>query len=1008
MSHLDFDGSDDTDFINIEKTVLDNVLQQDDTVGGIDSTGSGTDSIRYRRGGIKKKQKIGGESSRWKTELLGSGGTKEKSEMVRLEDIKTVVAHRNTNSSIYDKSTTAPSTTTNNEDGIPDLTWNLYDPLEGGVQDSGIDLDEGRFDTNWYDQDEFSHGGGGMKDNHAYDDDYMGYESREKRMTDRMNQMISKRGNRMSQMAQQRHKQQELWEMNRIQVAGVGGRRKLDMSMIDDGNQESVHVVVHNVKPAFFGDDASLNKGKMVSVFRDETSDLCVLAKKGSNVVKHMREQEDRNAMRERFWDLQGSNMGALLGIKGDMKYMGIEEEDEPTMALGEALKMQDQAVDHEAQRLKIKRQRESLPIFNVKEDFLTMFREHPIVVVIGETGSGKTTQIVQYLHEEGYTKFGMVGCSQPRRVAAVSVAKRVAEEMNTPLGDGVGYAIRFEDCSGPNTKIKYMTDGVLLRETLNDRDLDKYSCLIMDEAHERTLNTDVLFGVLKDVVARRRDFKLIVTSATLDSEKFSGFFGDAPVYQIPGRTFPVQIEYLRSPCADYVETAVQKALQIHCNGRLTGDILIFMTGREDIEMTCLMIAERLKDLGEKAPDARILPIYSNLPPEMQALIFAPIAERKIIVATNIAETSLTLDGVRYVIDSGYHKLKVYNPQIGLDSLLVCPVSQAAARQRSGRAGRTAPGVCHRLYTERAMLAELYETSIPEIQRTNLSNVVLLLKSLNIDVMIFDFMDPPPKETLLNAMYELWVLGALDDIGELTDIGTQMVSYPLEPSLSKIMLSSINFRCIAEMLVIVALLSVPPIFFRPRDRQEEADAAREKFFVPESDHLTLLNVYKMWVKHGHSPVWCAAHFLHHKVLKKAQEIHLQLKEILSNQRRDTHISSGANQDLVRQAICSGYFHHAAKMRGIGEYLNLRSAVTSYLHPTSALYASGSTYEYIVYHEVMVTTKEYLQHATAVEPEWLAQQGPMFFDLRYTGIGVRAQSSDITSTGSLRRPERRLK
>lgn len=274
---------------------------------------------------------------------------------------------------------------------------------------------------------------------------------------------------------------------------------------------------------------------------------------------------------------------------------------------------------------------------------------------------------------------------------------------MGVELGREVGYSIRFEDVTSEDTVIKYMTDGVLLRETLTEPDLDRYSAIIMDEAHERSLNTDVLFGVLKKVVARRRDFRLIVTSATLDSQKFSDFFGSVPIFKIPGRTFPVDVLFSKTPQEDYVEAAVKQAIAVHL-GHPPGDILIFMTGQEEIEATCFALQERLEHLGEGVAPILILPIYSQLPSDLQAKIFdkAPDGSRKCIVSTNIAETSLTVDGIIYVIDTGFVKMKVYNPKIGMDALTVFPESQAAANQRSGRAGRTGPGTCWRLFTESA------------------------------------------------------------------------------------------------------------------------------------------------------------------------------------------------------------------------------------------------------------------------------------------------------------------
>jgi pre-mRNA-splicing factor ATP-dependent RNA helicase DHX38/PRP16 len=611
---------------------------------------------------------------------------------------------------------------------------------------------------------------------------------------------------------------------------------------------------------------------------------------------------------------------------------------------------------------------------------------------------SGKTTQLTQYLMEEGYTEYGIVGCTQPRRVAAMSVAKRVSEEVAAMveehgkrdlndeidgLGGTVGYSIRFEDLTNEHTVIKYMTDGVLLRESLRDPDLNKYSAIIMDEAHERSLNTDVLFGVLRKVAARRSDLKLIVTSATLSADVFSDFFGGVPIFRIPGRTFPVETYFSKSVQEDYVMAAVKQTLQIHFNSP-PGDILIFMTGQEDIEGTCTVLAEKIENLGEDSKPLLVLPMYSQLPADLQAKIFdaAPDGVRKCIVSTNVAETSLTVDGIKYVIDSGYCKLKVYNPKIGMDALNVTPVSRANANQRSGRAGRTGPGFCFRLYTDRQFREELMETAVPEIQRTNLSNVVLLLKSLGVkNLLDFDFMDPPPEDNIMTSLYQLWILGAIDNTGDLTTLGRRMVEFPLDPPLSKMLLFAHEHgKCSSEVLIVVSMLSVPSVFFRPKGREEESDAVREKFFVPESDHLTLLNVYLRAKQYKFDAQWCTKHFIHSKGIRKAREVHAQLVDLMKQQKLDP-ISCGGSWDVVRKSICSAYFYNSSKIKGIGEYINMLSGIPSALHPSSALFGLGYTPDYVCYHELISTTKEYMSCVTAVEGEWLAELGPMFFSIK---------------------------
>ena len=563
-----------------------------------------------------------------------------------------------------------------------------------------------------------------------------------------------------------------------------------------------------------------------------------------------------------------------------------------------------------------------------------------------------------------------------------------MSEEVGCKLGDKVGYAIRFEDVTGPETVIKYMTEGVLLRETLREPDLDSYSCIIMDEAHERSVNTDVLFGILKKVVARRRDFKLVVTSATLNAEKFSTFFGSVPIFNIPGRTFPVEVLWSKTPCEDYVDGAVKQALAIHL-GQPPGDVLIFLTGQEEIESTCFALKDRMLHLADagSAPPLLILPMYSLLNAEQQALIFqpAPPGVRKIIVSTNIAETSVTLDGILYVIDCGMCKLKVFNPRMGMDALQVFPCSRAGVDQRKGRAGRTGPGYAHRLFTEAAYKYEMLQSNVPEIQRTNLSNVVLLLKSLHVDNLLeFDFMDPPPQENILNSMYQLWILDALSNTGDLTATGSKMVEFPLDPPLAKMLLAADVMGCSNEVLTIVAMISAGSPFFRPKDREEQSDAAREKFAVPESDHLTLLNVFIQWKNNGCRGDWCNTHFLHHKTIQRARDIRAQLMDNMKSLRMSLS-NAGSDWDVVRRAICAAYFQNAARLKGIGEYVNCRSGMPCHLHPSSSLYGLGYTPDYIIYHELVMTSKEYMQCVTAVEPHWLAEAGPMFFTIKASGV-----------------------
>ena len=362
---------------------------------------------------------------------------------------------------------------------------------------------------------------------------------------------------------------------------------------------------------------------------------------------------------------------------------------------------------------------RDSLPIYKYKDRLLKTIADNQVTIIVGETGSGKTTQIPQYLADAGYTKGGLrVGCTQPRRVAAMSVAARVAEERAVKLGDQVGYSVRFENCTTDETIIKYMTDGMLLREFLNEPDLKSYSVMMVDEAHERTLHTDILFGLLKDIAKFRPDLKLLICSATLDAEKFSNYFNKAPIFIIPGRRFPVDIYYTKAPESDYVEATVVSVLQIHLT-QPKGDILVFLTGQEEIDTAAEILYHRTKALGKRVSELVIAPIYAMLPPEQQAKVFQPTPEgaRKVVLATNIAETSLTIDGIVYVIDPGFSKQSDYNPRTDTASLTVQPVSRASAQQRAGRGGRTQPGKCFRLYTAWAFENELVQNTKVRLPR---------------------------------------------------------------------------------------------------------------------------------------------------------------------------------------------------------------------------------------------------------------------------------------------------
>ncbi|GAD97116.1 pre-mRNA-splicing factor ATP-dependent RNA helicase PRP43 [Paecilomyces variotii No. 5] len=641
---------------------------------------------------------------------------------------------------------------------------------------------------------------------------------------------------------------------------------------------------------------------------------------------------------------------------------------------------------------------RRDLPVHAQRDEFLKLYQQSQILVFVGETGSGKTTQIPQFVlfDDLPQTQRKLVACTQPRRVAAMSVAQRVAEEMDVKLGEEVGYSIRFEDMTSPKTILKYMTDGMLLREAMNDHDLNRYSTIILDEAHERTMATDVLMGLLKEVVLRRPDLKIIIMSATLDAQKFQRYFNDAPLLAVPGRTHPVEIFYTPEPEQDYVEAAVRTVLQIHAT-EPEGDILLFLTGEEEIEDAARKISLEADEMIREADAGpmKVYTLYGSLPPHMQQRIFDPAPPprrpggrpgRKCIVSTNIAETSLTIDGIVYVVDPGFSKQKVYNPRIRVESLLVSPISKASAQQRAGRAGRTRPGKCFRLYTEGAFKKELIDQTYPEILRSNLSSTVLELKKLGIDDLVhFDLMDPPAPETLMRALEELNYLACLDDDGNLTALGRLASDFPLDPALAVMLISSPEFYCSNEILSITALLSVPQVFVRPNSQRKRADEMKNLFAHPDGDHLTLLNVYHAFKgadAQANLKQWCHDHFLNLRSLQSADNVRLQLLRIM--EREEIELVSTPFEDRkyyenIRRALCAGFFMQVAKKESQGKnmYITVKDNQNVLLHPSTVL---GHEAEWVLYNEFVLTTKNYIRTVTAVKPEWLLEIAPTYYDI----------------------------
>lgn len=632
---------------------------------------------------------------------------------------------------------------------------------------------------------------------------------------------------------------------------------------------------------------------------------------------------------------------------------------------------------------------RRKLPCYDVRSEVVDMVGKNQSSILIGETGSGKTTQVPQFLMQAGFTAKGAIAVTQPRRVAAMSVAARVAQEMDVELGREVGYLIRFEDVTSEATVVKYMTDGMLLRECMTDPMMSRYSVIILDEAHERTLATDILFGLLKEVLVKRPDLRVLVMSATLEAEKFQDYWNDAPLLRVPGRMYPVETFFTLTPEKDYVQAAVGLVGLIHAKEG-PGDILLFLCGEEEIERASA-------EIQEQADDLLVLPLYSSLPMTQQRKVFppAPEGQRKVIISTNIAETSVTIDGVVFVIDPGLFKQMLYNPRTHVESLLVSPISKASAMQRAGRAGRTRPGKCFRLYTLDTFEEELPESTYPEIIRSNLCSVVLTLKKLGVeDLVHFDFMEPPSPESMMRALEMLHFLGALDEEGDLTEVGRHMADFPVDPHLSRTLVAAAERGCLDEVLAIAAMLSVPPPFSRPRWGPKVADRAHKVFAVGPGDHLTLLNVYSQYLEaKGWEAEFCKDNFLHERSLKQAESIVKQLSGIVRN-RGLSNIKVTKSEAMlstnIRKAFIEGFFMQTAHIDQSGKnYVTVRDSQLVQIHPGSFLQHKP---EWVLYHETVVTDRNYMRNVSAITPDMLIEIAPQFYHPKSCKLSEQARKS----------------
>ncbi|HHF2091321.1 TPA: ATP-dependent RNA helicase HrpA [Haemophilus influenzae] len=617
----------------------------------------------------------------------------------------------------------------------------------------------------------------------------------------------------------------------------------------------------------------------------------------------------------------------------------------------------------------------ESLPVSQRKVEIQKLLSEHQVIVVAGETGSGKTTQLPKMCLELGFGNLGMIGHTQPRRIAARSVAARIAEELETELGGLVGYKVRFSDQISDDTQIKLMTDGILLAEIQNDRFLNQYSCLIIDEAHERSLNNDFILGYLKQLLPRRRDLKLIITSATIDVERFSKHFNNAPIIEVSGRTYPVEVRYrpvVEENDQDQLQGILNAVDELQAEGR--GDILIFMNGEREIRDT----AEALQKQNLKHTE--ILPLFAQLSAQEQNKIFHPSGLNRIVLATNVAETSLTVPGIKYVIDPGTARISRYSYRTKVQRLPIEPISQASANQRKGRCGRVSEGICIRLYSEEDFNSRP-EFTDPEILRTNLASVILQMTALGLDdIEAFPFVDAPDKRHIQDDVKLLEELGAFETVqtksGEkrlLTRVGLQLAQLPVDPRLAKMILSAVNFGCVYEMMIIVSALSIQDPRERPQEKQQASDEKHRRFTDKKSDFLAFLNLWRYLqeqqkaLSKNQFRRQCQKDFLNYLRIREWQDIYHQIRLTVREMGLPIN-SEKAEYQQIHTALLSGLLSHIGlKEAEKQQYLGARNAHFA-IFPNSVLFKKQP--KWVMAAELVETSKLWGRMVAEIEPEWI--------------------------------------
>jgi len=619
----------------------------------------------------------------------------------------------------------------------------------------------------------------------------------------------------------------------------------------------------------------------------------------------------------------------------------------------------------------------DELPVSQQRDDIRRAIEKHPVVILCGETGSGKTTQLPKICLEAGRGVAGIIGHTQPRRIAARAVASRIAEELKTPLGQLVGYKLRFQDHSRPEGLIKLMTDGILLAETQGDRFLDDYDTIIIDEAHERSLNIDFLLGYLKWLLPKRPDLKLIITSATIDPERFSRHFGDAPIINVSGRSYPVEIRYRPVQLDeedDETASGEQEAI-LYAVDELwkeqAGDILVFLSGEREIRET----AESLRKHHPQG--CEVLPLYSRLSQEEQQRVFRPSGRRRVVLSTNVAETSLTVPGIRAVIDTGVARISRYSHRTRLQRLPIEKISQASANQRSGRCGRVGPGVAIRLYSEEDFNGRPAFTE-PEIQRTNLAAVILQMHALKLgDIEAFPFVEPPDGRYVRDGLRTLRELGALSEEGQLTDIGRKLAKLPLDPRLGRILLAGADEHCLEEVAIIASALSVPDPRDRPADKQTQADQKHAPLRDEQSDFLSLLKLWREYEKQrtqlsrAKLRGWCKENFLSYLRLTEWHDVHGQVMDVVKGELALKLNAQPGQYPSIHRALLAGLLSQIANRREQGEYLGANGSKV-FIHPGSGQFKARPAW--IVSAEQVETTKVYARNVARVEPAWIEQAG----------------------------------